>query len=306
MSDLVDLRGVVLVIPTFRRVALLEALITRLAPGLEGSGVEILIGDNDCAPNVADLVARFQAQGVAIHYLAVSDRGLSQVRNALVAETSRRWPAWRWIAMLDDDGIADGAWLRMLIACGERFEAHLVGGPVIGVLPEDASALARNSMFASRRRWATGLVDTLNTTQNLAMSRRCIDLLSSPLFNNRYGASGGEDYDLFRKTARAGGRIVWCDEAPVTEPAPPERLTRRGLLNRYYTTGLYMVSIDAAYDGWAKAVFVSAKGLVGSVLKFLIGLVSRNTDRKAKAVLFSALYIGRLAGAVGVQSRRYG
>ena len=305
MSDGADLRGVVVAIPTFRRVALLESLLATLTPGLDGSGVQILVGDNDCAADVAALVAKFQRQGVAIDYLPVSDRGVSQVRNAMIAEASRLWPAWRWIAMLDDDGIADATWLRTLIACGEKFDAHLVGGPVIGVLPENATALARNSIFASRRRWPTGPVDILNTTQNLAISRGCIDLLDPPLFNGRYGASGGEDYDLFRRTARAGGRIVWCDEAEVIEPAPPDRLTRRGLLHRYYTTGLYMSIIDAAYDGAPATWLVGVKGLVRSVLDLVIGLVSRGHDRTAKAVLGSAHYVGRIAGAAGIVSRRY-
>jgi hypothetical protein len=301
-----DLRGVVLAIPTFRRPALLEALLAKLTPGLYATGVEILIGDNDCASDVANLVARLQAIGIAIHYLPVSDRGVSQVRNALIAETSRRWSDWRWIAMLDDDGVADARWLSTLIACGEAFNAHLVGGPVIGVLPENATALARNSIFASRRRWPTGLVDTLNTTQNLAISRRCIDLLALPLFNSRYGASGGEDYDLFRRMARAGGRIVWCDAAEVTEPAPPERLTRRGLLNRYYTTGLYMSIIDAAYDGAPATWLLAGKGLARSAFDLVIGLVSRGEDRIAKAVLALAHYAGRIAGSAGIVSRRYG
>jgi hypothetical protein len=306
MSAGVDLRGVVVAIPTFRRVALLESLLATLTPGLDASGVEILIGDNDCAPQVAELVAHFQARGVAIHYLAVSDRGVAQVRNALIAEASRRWPSWRWIAMLDDDGIADATWLRTLIACGEDYQAHLVGGPVIGVLPDNATAMARNSIFASRRRWPTGLVPTLNTTQNLAIGRSCIDLLSSTLFNSRYGASGGEDYDLFRRTARAGGRIVWCDEAEVIEPAPPERLTRRGLLHRYYTTGVYMSIIDAAYDGAPAAWRAAVKGLARSMLDLFIGLISRGGDKTAKAVLGSAHYVGRIAGSAGLVSRRYG
>jgi len=306
MSDVADLQGVVLAIPTFRRLALLESLLAKLAPGLEASGAQILIGDNDCDPKVAALIAGFEARGVAIHYLPVSDRGVSQVRNALIAESSRRWPNWRWIAMLDDDGIADATWLKTLIACGDTFNAHLVGGPVIGVLPDNATAMARNSIFASRRRWPTGLVETLNTTQNLAISRRCLDLLPPPLFNGRYGASGGEDYDLFRRTARAGGRIVWCDEAPVVEPAPAERLTRRGLLHRYYTTGIYMSIIDAAYDGWRATWVVGFKGLARSVIDLTIGLISRGDDRTARAVLGSAHYIGRIAGAAGIVSRRYG
>jgi hypothetical protein len=258
---------------------MLEALLATLTPGLEGTGVQILIGDNDCAADVADMIARLQARGVAICYLPIKERGLSQVRNAMIAEASRLWPHWRWIAMLDDDGIADAVWLQSLIACGEQFDAHLVGGPVIGVLPEKASALARKSMFASRRRWATGPVETLNTTQNLAISRRCVELLSPPLFNVRYGASGGEDYDLFRRAARSGARLVWCDEAAVTEPAQPDRLTLRGLLHRYYTTGLYMDAIDASYDGRGVALFMGVRGLAKSLLNLVIGLVSRGEDK---------------------------
>ena len=62
----------------------------------------------------------------------------------------------------------------------------------------------------------------LNGTQNLLIGRNLLGLLGEPLFRAAYNASGGEDYDLFRRADAAGARMAWCAEAVVVEPPPPE------------------------------------------------------------------------------------
>lgn len=297
---------VVLAIPTFRRPRLLLALLDSLFNDGGGHPATVIVGDNDCSDEVRGLVEAYPAPtGVRIVYLPIPERGLSQVRNGLVNEVVRQAPDWRWLAMLDDDGLVTPGWLPNLITCGERFEAHLVGGPVEGVLPDSASFLARHSIFAQRRRWATGLVDTLNTTQNLAISRRLLDLIPTPLFRAELGASGGEDYDLFRRAHSAGGRLAWCDEAVIREPAPADRLTVRALIWRYYSTGVYMSPIDRAYDGSIRGAVVAARGLTRAVADLVIGTATRDEKRLAGGVLYGAHHLGRGAGLVGAKSGRY-
>lgn len=293
-----------ILIPTFRRPALLTALLDSLAADPGTGEAVILIGDNDCDPAIAALVTA-RAGGADVRYLPVPERGVSQARNALIAEAMRVVPDWRWLLMLDDDGTVTPGWYQALIACGDRYDADLVGGPVEGVLPADAGALARNSIFARRRRWPTGPVKLLNTTQNLAMARRLLDRVSLPLFDSRYGASGGEDYDLFRRTAQAGGALIWCDEAIVIEPAPPERLTTRALLHRYFSTGIYMAPIDSAYDGRKRGWLGAAKGLVLGTRDTVLGAVTARRDKSAGGVLMMAHHLGRLCGLAGARSARY-
>ncbi|MET0546696.1 MAG: glycosyltransferase [Caulobacterales bacterium] len=295
---------IVIAIPTFRRPVTLKQLLDSLAPEVRGTRTRIIVGDNDCSDEIKRIVDRYSDRA-KIEYHPVPERGLSQVRNALVSKANAVAPDWRWLLMLDDDGWVQPGWLSAMTGAGEQFDADLVGGPVIGVLPDGASVIARNSVFASRRRWPSGPVSALNTTQNLAISRRVLDRLGLPLFDNRLGASGGEDYDLFRRTVRAGGRLAWCDEAVVMEPAPPERLTLQSLLHRYFSTGLYMSRIDLNYESWPTGLGKSLLGLTRSAGEMLFGSLAGRSNLAARGTLMTAHYFGRLGGLSGFSGARY-
>lgn len=305
MSALLAPAGIVIGIPTYKRPELLAALLDSLLPELQGIGAHIVVADNDCGSDAPRVCDAFRARWPQIVCIPVAARGVAQVRNALVRQAGQESPDWRWLVMLDDDGTVTPGWLGHLLATGARFDSHLVGGPVEGVLPADSNILARNSIFASRRRWPTGLVESLNTTQNLAIARSTLALLPEPLFRNEYGASGGEDYDLFRRVATAGGRIAWCDEAVVMEPAPADRLTARSLLHRYASTGIYMVAIDRSYDGSRRVWLLAVKGLLASCLRTVGAGLTLRKDKFAKSVLAVSHYTGRLAGLMGMKTARY-
>jgi succinoglycan biosynthesis protein ExoM len=51
-------------------------------------------------------------------------------------------------------------------------------------------------------------------------------------FDPAYGLTGGEDGDMLARLAQRGMRIVWCDEAFVTEPVEKSRLNLLWLLRR--------------------------------------------------------------------------
>lgn len=298
-------KAVVIGIPTFRRPELLRVLLDSLQVQLAAQPAFIIVADNDCGTEAAAVVEEFKSRWSDIVCIPVPERGVAQVRNALVAAASRYRPEWNWLLMLDDDGRVEPGWMNAILSCGEAYQAHLVGGPVEGVLPDDAGLLVRNSVFASRRRWPTGPVTTLNTTQNLAISRRTLDLLTPPLFRNQYGATGGEDYDLFRQVFAAGGKLVWCDEAIVIEPAPADRLQYWSLLGRYYSTGAYMARIDRHYDGTLNAWKNSIVGLFSlAVRSGAMMLLARKNDA-ARAFLSLVHYAGRIHGLVGARIARY-
>ena len=296
---------VVIGIPTFRRPEQLAALLRSLLPELRAQPALVIVGDNDCGESAPHIVEAFRADWPQAVCIPVAERGVAQVRNALLREACAREPAWRWLVMLDDDGLATPGWLQRLLATGESLQADLVGGPVEGMLPEGASALARNSIFASRRRWAPGRVPTLNTTQNLAIARKTLALVPEPLFRNEYGASGGEDYDLFRRTAAAQGVLAWCDEAVVQEPAPADRLSARALLYRYASTGAYMACIDRAHDGTAATWHQALRGLCGALWHGMRSALRRDRNLAARSLLSAAHQVGRVGGLLGARTRRY-
>ncbi len=291
---------IVIGIPTFRRPAQLDALLTSLAPDRARCAAAVIVADNACEAAALAVAERHGA-----HYRPVPERGLAAVRNALIAEATWIAPDWRWLAMLDDDGRVAPDWLAPLVACAEAHRAHLVGGPVEGELPEGAGRLARNSVLAGRRRGATGPVADLSGTQNLLISRDLLALLGMPLFHGAYDRSGGEDYDLFRRAAAAGARMAWCAEAVVVEPAPPDQLRARRLLARYWSTGLTTARIDRSFDGPARTWRAALKGLAGSALRGSAATLRGDRDAAAQAGLMLAHFGGRVAGLCGAESRRY-
>lgn len=296
---------IVLVIPTFRRPQLLQALLYSLLDTLRDTPAVLVVADNDCDETVVEIVENFRSLWPHCHYIAVPARGLSHVRNSLV-DCALAWvPEWRWLVMLDDDGVITPGWLSRLVSCGDSYQAQMVGGPVEGILPPGAGFLARHSIFASRSRRKTGEVPSLNSTQNLAVSRSLLKFVTLPLFSPDFNLSGGEDYDLFRRASKAGARLVWCDEALVFEPTPLARLSCGAVLSRYFTTGMYMAKIDVGYDGWQAAWVAGLKGAAGSLKRLVFAAVLRNQADLARAILSSAHFAGRLSGLAGWRSARY-
>ena len=295
---------IVIGIPTYKRPELLQKLLSSLVNEIDRN-IWLVVADNGCSEDTKAVVTAFSVDFPRCFYVPIPERGLAPVRNGLVRTVSELVPDWRWLAMLDDDGYVCEGWLARLIACGETFDAHLTGGPVEGVLPADANILARNSIFARRRRWTTGLVESLNTTQNLLISRTLLTLAPEPLFRNEYSASGGEDYDLFRRVRQNGGRIAWCDEAVVFEPTPESRLSIRRVLSRYYTTGIYMSQIDRSYDGARKTTTTAFKGFIASLLRTITAGFCRDSNAAAQGMLSTAHYAGRAVGLLGGRAARY-
>jgi succinoglycan biosynthesis protein ExoM len=295
----------VVAIPTYRRLQLLKLLLDSLHLELPANSVAILIADNDCGQDVPTLVESYSKHFTQISSIPVPERGVSQARNALVSTIVATYPCCDFILMLDDDGRVTPGWFDRITQAAVKYDATLVGGPVIGELPPGASIFAKNSIFSTRKRWPTGLVSSLNTTQNLLLSRKVIDLVGLPLFQNQYGASGGEDYDLFRRVAGAGGAIVWCDEAEVIEPAPADRLTFSSLVSRYSTTGSYMYLIDSSIDGRRITSLRAVKGFSVSIFRVMFGVLCFNKNYFARSVLSLAHFYGRLLGMVGRKTSRY-
>lgn len=295
----------VVAVPTFRRPVLLAALLDALLSDVTKVSATLIVADNDCDPKVRTIVEDFAARWPATHYVPVPDRGLAQVRNTIVAAATEAVPDWRWTVMVDDDGLIEPGWLSTLLSHGVACAAHVVAGPVDGMLPESAGIFARNSIFASRHRPETGLVELLYGMQNTAISRRTLDLLREPLFSHQFNFSGGEDYDFFRRLKRAGGVMAWCNEALMYEPTPADRLTRGAIVARYYTTGTYMAAIDARLDGRRATWIGASKGLVASLIRLLVATMRFDRDACTRQILAGAHYLGRIAGLSGRKTARY-
>ena len=104
--------------------------------------------------------------------------------------------------------------------------ATAVLGPVVSEFPAGAPAWLRKAGLFSRRRLSTGarIGEGDGRTGNVLL-RRQLFTDGDGWFDPAFGRSGGEDSDFFHRQTGRGGVFIWCDEAVVVEPVPPERWT---------------------------------------------------------------------------------
>lgn len=296
---------VVIGIPTYRRPALLRALLESLVDEVGGQEVAVIVADNDCGDEVPRVVAQFSPRFSRLLTLGVSERGIAANRNAIVDAAFEHVPRWRYLVMLDDDGQVQPGWYRALTSVASDTSAHVTGAAVVCPLPADAGIFARNSEFALRKRWPTGSVAFLGVAQNTCIDRKVEHLVARPWFDNDYGITGGEDHEFFLRVRRAGGRFAWADDAVVSEPQPPERLSARSVLYRSLTTGITTARIERQYDGRWSCALGTCRYMAMSVASLVLNTLLLRRDKAVRAIIGLAFSLGRLPGMSRVSGRRY-
>jgi len=110
---------------------------------------------------------------------------------------------------------------------------------VVPVVPTDAPGWIRRGKFYDFPRMPSGTAVPLNRMRFGNVLLRGDPLRAEPgPFDPNYRLMTGEDGDLLSRMALKGARIVWCDEAIVTEPVEPGRLSLRWILKRAMSGGL--------------------------------------------------------------------
>lgn len=221
---------------TFKRPSLLKRLITSLkCQTVNGAFTfSVLVVDNDkdrsaeCTVQICAMNAGFD-----ISYVCEPVQNIALARNRAVDNARGDF-----IAFIDDDEFPDSQWLLSLHSTCLRYEADGVLGPVVPHFDEKAPEWLIRGKVCERPSYATGTAvhwDYMRTG-NVMMRKSLFD---NPVvrFDARYGRSGGEDGDFFRRVCEAGARFVWCNEAPVYESVPPERWSASYHLKRSMRIG---------------------------------------------------------------------
>jgi succinoglycan biosynthesis protein ExoM len=192
--------------------------------------VEVVVVDNDARGSAAAVVeaARAARAPFPIIYEVQPIKNISLTRNRTVALAQSEW-----LAFVDDDERAPRDWLNVLMGEALRSRADVVLAPVVPQLPPGAPGWIGRGRFYDWARMPTGTEVPLNKLRfgNVLSRKAPLTALAGP-FDPRLGLTGGEDGDLLARMVEAGSRVVWCDEAAVTEPVDPSRLSLRWLMLR--------------------------------------------------------------------------
>jgi hypothetical protein len=120
--------------------------------------------------------------------------------------------------------------------------------------------------------------------------------------------TGGSDMHFFKQVARAGGRIVWADEALVEEWVPRSRASVGWLVQRAYRGGNAFTLSERLLDrsgGWALARMAKGAGRTLQGALMLLPSLLLGRAPAVRALQKAALGAGTLAAVVGHEYQEY-
>lgn len=255
--------------------------------------VEIVVVDNDPAGSACEFLEGIRADLRWPLKCAVEPRrGIPFARNKAVATAGENID---FVASLDDDEVPEPLWLDELLYAQRRYEADVVGGPVIPYFDEPVPYWVVRGKFFERTRHATGTLLNVAATNN-ALIRADIFKSMDEHFSTRLGMTGADDTHFFMRVHRAGYRIVWADDARVHEWIPASRANAKWLLRRAYGLGtritLCELDIDPSLSTRARRVAKASGRIVQG-----ISLIPLSPFLGGRRALYGALqYVSRGTG----------
>lgn len=247
-------------VPTFRRPEMLAECVDSLLPQLV-DGVELIVIDNDPAESAKERVSAYAHP--QLRYVPEPRPGVANARNRAVSESGARY-----LAFIDDDEIADHAWVAALLRHVERQVAASFGMVVprfLGEVPRGLEQLLDDLYTRDLKRPQDGEVSDLwahtGTGNSLFDKQTCLQ--GAEPFSQYLGGTGGEDVWLIQTLVQRGIPIHWNPAAIVWEQVPAERSTQAYVSSRRYRQGQVRTVLmlgDRRPSGWARAAFWMAAG----------------------------------------------
>jgi glycosyltransferase involved in cell wall biosynthesis len=301
---------VVVTVPTFRRPDQVLATLASIRNQETARRFAIVLIENDAdglagARAATPLFERGDLPGLLI---VAHDRGNCSAYNAGWRTALAEFPRFRYIAVIDDDEIADPDWLEQLCRAAERFDAAIVGGPQVPVFPDAASERwAAHPVFAPPYR-QSGPVKALYSSGNLLVSRDVLTRMEQPFLDLRFNFMGGGDSDFLSRAAEAGFRLAWCAEAKLRETIPARRLEAdwvqaRGLRNGVISTLVEKKKRAGSPFGTARVAAKSLLLLAASPVRGLARLMKTGSPAIALYPIHVAL--GRVLAEFGYANEQY-
>ncbi|WP_162944084.1 MULTISPECIES: glycosyltransferase [unclassified Rhizobium] len=299
----------VICIATFRRPRGLSRCLEALAQVKTDRVSRIIVADNDAAGRTGLAACEtFQEAGspFVLTVLVVAERGISQARNALVAEALKD-PHTKFIAMIDDDEWPQAGWIESLLTAQDRTDADVVGGPVERVFAAPVPAYLKSANLADFSRMRTGPVDFVDGTSNVLIRADLFRRRSAPWFDLAFGLLGGEDTDFFLGMKLQGARFAWSTAAVVNEEMPESRSSTLWMLKRAYRIGNTYGLVNRKHRPPGFGMFREVVKIAGTMAVVTMSLVFLfwHPVRRFEAARLAARVLGKLAGLIGYRHVEY-
>ena len=283
-----------ILVPTFRRHHMLVGLAEALFAQTDVTeSFEVIFVDNSPEKSAEETVLTLARRFSPLRYFHEPRSGISHARN-----TALRVARGRFIAFIDDDELPCQDWLAQLLRAREKFAADIVMGPVY---PRFGAPVTRfpnlfKRAFTHSSDHATGTLVVPHSPRSLVRRDLCYRAMAScnvlfvrdrcirneEPFDPALGHTGGEDALFFLSLYFAGRKVIWCRDAAVWDCVPPQRLTLRFILQRWFRGGQTsaFVCVMLRPRHWLRLAELMAVGAVQTVIAGTLSAVLFVIDRE--------------------------
>lgn len=301
--------SVAICIPTFRRPAGLIRCLQAISALRTEASFQIIVADNDSDGRQGIAACREMlagGYGIPIAAISVSERGIAQARNALVAEALKTTDL-QFIAMIDDDEWPETQWLQALLDAQRLTGADVVGGPVRRIFEKPLPLHVANANLPDFSKIPTGPIEWVDATSNVLFCASVFRNRPSPWFDPAFGLIGGEDTDLLMALKLAGTKFGWAHDAMVLEDMPNSRASATWMLKRAYRIGNTYTLVNRKHrpPGFG---LVSETVRIGGTLSFIAATLVVffwHPARRFEAVRLGARVLGKLGALFGHRHVEY-
>lgn len=291
-------------IPTYKRpIALREAILSVLNCDTDAK-YSILIAENDpvflSGVRVTEQISE-KYNNMTIQSIVVNERGISEVRNAIISFFLENTD-YTHIFFLDDDQEIDTDCLSNLIDDLDNYNVDCVGCTVIPkFIGRSKNWIRENKTFSSPK--THGIIPVLTATNGFICSREAITQLSPPYFPSELNLSLGHDVVFFNKLKETGTRFARSNSALAFEKYDSDRTNFAWVLKRNYSGASAWAYIQTRTKS-------SPQIIIHGILNIIIGiltsiLIFHNKKKCFEGFCRASRGAGQIMGAVNVVHSEY-
>lgn len=284
---------------TYKRPNLLEHLLGKLE-SLKTDDLftySIIIVDNDNHESARTVIEDFAGKSrIPVRYNSEPRRSFALARNMAVDNAKGDF-----VAFIDDDEFPGNEWLFQLHRALKVYKADGILGPILPYFSAEPPHWIVKSRVCERESFKTGTIikNHSHTRTGNVLLDRALFRHEESRFDPRFGKTGGEDTDFFRRMMERGKVFVWCNEGPVWEVVPKERMMKAYFLKRALLRG-FINSKNVSAVSMDTFKSLTAFILYTAALPFCLAM---GQHVFMKYLIKDCDHIGKLLGILGMAPR---
>jgi glycosyltransferase involved in cell wall biosynthesis len=233
------MNNVVIGIPTFKRPESLTILLDTIAEQDFDCILYVVVADNEGENGQGSIVVNELINNnfpFPIKVIPVVERGISQVRNALLNEAFANLEA-DYLAMVDDDERVEPYWISELVKMQQQWGVDVVGGYVLPEFESTPPDWVYSQSVFKRPKLKAGKIDMVMGTTNVLLNRSIYKDFVDNKFDCAFGLTGGGDKEFFTRLKKQNATFAFAPEALSYEMFGESRATKQWAKQRAYRIG---------------------------------------------------------------------